>query len=117
MQIVRCSTDCCGFFWNGKEQDIHTFSANGSRASEFEGAVMNVQLDRIDDTIATMRKSKKDILRRTTASGIAQGQPETQPRLGVRHEDLLSVADIHGGRGVCQGGRRRDFRQDRPAYL
>ncbi len=79
MQIVRCSTDCCGFFWNGKEQDIRSFSANGSRASEFEGAVMNVQLDRIDDTISAMRKSKKDILRRTTASGLLAASPRHSP--------------------------------------
>jgi dTDP-4-amino-4,6-dideoxygalactose transaminase len=66
MQVARCSIDCCSFFWKDREQDIKPFSANGSRASELEGAIMSVQLDRIEETIAAMRQSKKQILRQTT---------------------------------------------------
>ncbi len=66
IQAARCTIDCCGFFWNGKEQDVQPFSFSGSRASEIEGAIMNVQLDRIDAMIDTMRRSKKRLLKETT---------------------------------------------------
>ena len=62
-QVARCMVDCCGFFWTGKSRDVQPFTANGSRASEIEGAMMNAQLDRIDGLLRALRKSKQRILR------------------------------------------------------
>ena len=114
MQVARCSIDCCGFFWNGREQDIQPFSSNGSRASELEGAVMNVQLDRIDEMTSAMRHSKDEILRRTTATGLLKASPRHSPdyECGTKICYLLptataadALAQKVGGVVACKTGR------------
>jgi dTDP-4-amino-4,6-dideoxygalactose transaminase len=65
LQVGKCMIDCNGFFWTGKETDMHPFVASGSRASEIEGAIMNAQLDRIEQMIRTLRDNKKRVLRET----------------------------------------------------
>jgi len=50
IQRVRCMVDCCSFYWTGRKRDVVPFTSNGSRASELEGAMLNVQLDRIIKT-------------------------------------------------------------------
>ena len=62
---MGCMVDCCSFYWKGRENtDMDDlFVAAGSRASEIEGAVMNVQLDRLPGMISAMRKQKLRILR------------------------------------------------------
>jgi dTDP-4-amino-4,6-dideoxygalactose transaminase len=60
---VRCAIDPCNYFWNGKA-DFEGFSSNGARASELMGAMLNVQLDRLDGMIAAMR-AERDSLRET----------------------------------------------------
>ncbi|MCE9590837.1 MAG: DegT/DnrJ/EryC1/StrS family aminotransferase [Planctomycetes bacterium] len=69
-QRARCMIDCCGFFWTGKEQDVAPFAASGARASEFEGALMNAQLDRIDGIITKLRAQKKRVLRGVAGCGL-----------------------------------------------
>ena len=61
---MGCMIDCCSFYWKGRENtDMNDlFVASGSRASEVEGAIMNVQLDRLPGIIASMRKQKMRIL-------------------------------------------------------
>jgi dTDP-4-amino-4,6-dideoxygalactose transaminase len=44
--------------------------ANGSRASELEGAFLHVQLDRLPGLIAGLRKTRKRLLRETAKSGL-----------------------------------------------
>lgn len=65
LQVGKCMIDCNGFFWTGKETDMQPFVASGSRASEIEGAMLNAQLDQIQQLIDTLRASKKRILRET----------------------------------------------------
>ena len=65
-----CTVDCCSFYWKGRKRDIRPFASNGARASEIEGAMMNVQLDRIDAWINAARRQKKRILRETAATGL-----------------------------------------------
>jgi dTDP-4-amino-4,6-dideoxygalactose transaminase len=67
---VRCAVDCCGFYWDPKKREPTIFSANGARASEFEGAILNAQLDRIGSMIRAMRSQKKRILRATADTGL-----------------------------------------------
>jgi len=69
-QRARCSIDCCGFYWTGRNNDVVPFIANGARASEFEGALLNVQLDRIDGMIKSMRNQKKKIFKATAKTGL-----------------------------------------------
>ena len=65
---ARCMIDCCNFYWNGRKAGQRPFISNGSRASELEGAMMNVQLDRLDGMIRALRRQKKRILRETAGT-------------------------------------------------
>jgi dTDP-4-amino-4,6-dideoxygalactose transaminase len=62
---VRCAIDPCHFYWQGRNEDEQPFASNGARASEMMGAVLNVQLDRIDTMIETMRAERKAIRKGT----------------------------------------------------
>jgi len=59
---VNCAIDPCHAFWTGRDEDSKPFAGNGARASEFMGAVLNVQLDRIDGIIGAMRRERDTIL-------------------------------------------------------
>jgi dTDP-4-amino-4,6-dideoxygalactose transaminase len=59
---VNCAIDPCHAFWTGRDEDSKPFAGNGARASEFMGAVLNVQLDRIDGIIDAMRRERDTIL-------------------------------------------------------
>ncbi len=62
---VRCAIDPCHFYWHGRNDDAKPFSANGARASELSGAMLNAQLDRLEGMISAMRAEKKTILKGT----------------------------------------------------
>jgi len=66
---VRCAIDPCHFYWNGRDQTEMPFAGNGARASELMGAMLNVQLDRLDGMIQAMRVEKRRILRGTAQLG------------------------------------------------
>lgn len=59
---ARGAIDPCHFYWTGRDEDEKPFAGNGARASELMGAMLNVQLDRLDGMISAMRKEKKKIL-------------------------------------------------------
>ena len=59
---VNCAIDPCHAFWTGKDEDSKPFAGNGARATEFMGAILNVQLDRIDGVIEAMRRERDAIL-------------------------------------------------------
>jgi dTDP-4-amino-4,6-dideoxygalactose transaminase len=69
-QRAGCMVDCCSFYWTGREEDVVPFTSNGARASELEGAMLNIQLDRIKGMIAALRKQKKRILEETADTGL-----------------------------------------------
>lgn len=58
----RCAIDPCHYYWNGQDEGIELFAGNGGRASELQGAMLNVQLDRIDGLITSMRKERLYLL-------------------------------------------------------
>ncbi|HKD47403.1 MAG TPA: DegT/DnrJ/EryC1/StrS family aminotransferase [Rhizomicrobium sp.] len=60
---VNCAIDPCHAFWTGRADDAMPFAGYGARVSEFTGAILNVQLDRIDGMIAAMRRERDWILR------------------------------------------------------
>lgn len=59
---ARCAIDPCGFYWQGRSDSITPFAGLGARASELTGAMLNVQLDRLDGMVAKMRAEKTRIL-------------------------------------------------------
>jgi dTDP-4-amino-4,6-dideoxygalactose transaminase len=66
---ARCYIDPCHFYWQGRNDDTKPFAGVGARASELLGAMLNVQLDRLDGMIRTMRAEKKRILAGTKHLG------------------------------------------------
>jgi dTDP-4-amino-4,6-dideoxygalactose transaminase len=66
---ARCAIDPCHFYWRGRNETVKPFSSNGARASELMGAILNVQLDRIEGMISTMRTERKKILAGTAPLG------------------------------------------------
>jgi dTDP-4-amino-4,6-dideoxygalactose transaminase len=67
---AKCYTDCCGFYWNGRESGVKPFASAGARASELEGAMLNAQLDQIGEMIDAMRQQKTRILSETADTGL-----------------------------------------------
>jgi dTDP-4-amino-4,6-dideoxygalactose transaminase len=63
---VRCAIDPCHFYWNGRDEE-KPFAGNGARASELMGAMLNVQLDRLDGMIESMRAERRAILKGTAS--------------------------------------------------
>jgi dTDP-4-amino-4,6-dideoxygalactose transaminase len=84
-EIAGCMIDCCRFYWDGRKEGFRPFTANGSRASELEGAMMNAQLDRIDGLIRSMRRQKHRVLRETADSGLRP----------IRHHSLDQECGSH----------------------
>ena len=66
---ARCAIDPCHYYWTGRDDTSKPFAGNGGRASELMGAMLNVQLDRIDGIICAMRSEKKRILAGTKKLG------------------------------------------------
>ena len=57
------AVDCCSFYWNPEEdREELQFAGHNFRASEIEGAILNVQLRRIKGLLKTMRIHKKHLL-------------------------------------------------------
>ena len=67
---MKCVVDPCSYYWNGRENSFVGFVYDGARASELEGAMMNVQLNRIDGMIEAMRAQKKRIVEGTADVGL-----------------------------------------------
>lgn len=66
---ARCYIDPCHFYWQGRNEDIKPFAGVGARASELLGAMLNVQLDRLDPMISAMRAERRTILAGTRHLG------------------------------------------------
>jgi dTDP-4-amino-4,6-dideoxygalactose transaminase len=59
---ARCAIDPCHFYWQGRQDAVEPFSGNGARASELMGAMLNVQLDRIDGFVHAMRAERRRVI-------------------------------------------------------
>lgn len=66
---ARCAIDPCHFYWQGRSDSLRPFAGIGARASELMGAMLNVQLDRLDGVVATMRQERQAILDATAHLG------------------------------------------------
>ena len=118
---ARCAIDPCHFYWQGRSDGVQPFSGNGARASELMGAMLNVQLDRIEGMVEAMRAERRTILEATRRKSLRQPRParradaQSRPRL----RDARDLLPALGRRGAAL---RRvvplcDRRQDRPAQL
>ncbi|MBA3517638.1 MAG: DegT/DnrJ/EryC1/StrS family aminotransferase [Rhizobiales bacterium] len=66
---ARCAIDPCHYYWTGRDDGLKPFAGNGGRASELAGAMLNVQLERIDGIISAMRAEKKKVVEATARLG------------------------------------------------
>ena len=73
LRRLLCAIDGARFYWTGREKDFRGFLCNTSRPSEFEGAILNVQLTRLPALIRKMRRQKKRILKET--AGVVRAAP------------------------------------------
>ena len=80
IERARCAIDPCHFYWQGRKNTLKPFAANGSRASEFMGALLNVQLKRLPNMIKKMRKERDKILNST----------KYLTNMGINHSPLNS---------------------------
>ena len=102
---IGCAVDPCRFYWDGRDDSFAGFAANGARASEIEGAVMNCQLDRLDDVIAATRAQKQRIVRETAACGLS-ASPGNSPswECGSHAAFLLTSPAAAGALAEAAGG-------------
>ena len=65
---ARCYIDPCHFYWQGRNDETKPFAGVGARASELMGAMLNVQLDRLDGMIKSdARREEEDPGRHETS--------------------------------------------------
>ncbi len=83
---AMCVIDPCRFYWDGRENTFAGFVSNGARASEIEGAILNVQLDRLPGMIERMQAEQRTVLERT---------------VGSRAGTSLRRAPFNGAEGGC----------------
>ena len=116
---VRCAIDPCHFYWQGRSDAVKPFSGNGARASELMGAMLNVQLDRLDGMIAAMRGEKRRILDGTRHLGNLglKATPMNSPDDDCATQVMFSLPSAPGGEAVRGAGAGRGGRQDRAAQL
>ena len=116
---ARCAIDPCHFYWHGRSDDVKPFAGNGARASELMGAMLNVQLDRLDGMIGAMRAEKKRDPRRHRVA--RQSRPQAAPMNSPDHDCatqvMFTLPTRRGGRALRQDLPERHRRQDRPAQL
>jgi dTDP-4-amino-4,6-dideoxygalactose transaminase len=105
MKRARCAVDCCAFYWAGGKSDAGGFVSSGSRASEFEGAILNAQLDRIGGMIKAMRGQKKKILRATAKTGLTPIRANSlDDECGTHVMYTLPTADLAAAFAKAMGG-------------
>ena len=80
IERAKCAIDPCHFYWKGRKNSLKPFAANGSRASEFMGALLNVQLKRLPGMIKKMRAERNKILSST----------QNLSNMGIKHSPLNS---------------------------
>ena len=116
---VNCAIDPCHAFWTGRNEDSQPFAGNGARASEFMGAILNVQLDRIDGVIEAMRRERDAIL---AGIGPAVSMGLRLAPLNSKEHDcatnvFLTLPSTQAAETFVYDLSERHCGQDRPPYL
>ncbi len=94
------AVDCCSYYWNpeDKREDLQ-FAGHNFRASEFQGAILNAQLRRIDGMLGRMREHKKALLEIGQAVGLSS----------IVNNSLDYECGTHLGFQFAAEGQARDF--------
>lgn len=65
------STDCCSYYWNAEDhRPDEQFAGLNYRATEVSGAILNAQLERIDEMLDRMRGHKRTLLKVGEEAGL-----------------------------------------------
>ena len=105
------AVDCCSFYWDDKPEERREelqFAGNNFRASEFEGAILNAQLSRLEPMLKKMRSQKKRLLAAGEKAGlqsITNNSPDHEccTHAGFLFEDESTARSFSNGlksRGV-----------------
>jgi len=89
MQRARCTIDPTAFYWTGRDEDFKPFSSTGVRASELQGAILNVQLDRLPGLVEAMRRERDAVLEATAPLAELGLEPV---RLNSAKDDVAAYA-------------------------
>lgn len=84
---ARCMVDCGCYFWTGRAEIGRPFVSAGARASELEGAMLNAQLDGLEEWLRALRRQKQRILR-----GVAEAPLSPSPMHSPEDECGTHVA-------------------------
>ncbi|MEW6750730.1 MAG: DegT/DnrJ/EryC1/StrS family aminotransferase [Candidatus Latescibacterota bacterium] len=94
------AVDCCSFYWNPEEERGELqFAGHNFRASEIEGAVLNVQLRRLGGMLKTMRAHKRRLLAAGQEAGLQS----------IRNHSLDHECGTHAGFLFPSEGDARGF--------
>ena len=112
-QKVDCLIDSCGFFWTGKDGTVQPFAASSARASEIQGAMINVQLDRLPGMLIKMRAEKVRILEETSDTGLVaapchslEWECGSQVAFNLPDEEsAMTFAEMTGAMACAKTGR------------
>jgi dTDP-4-amino-4,6-dideoxygalactose transaminase len=104
MERARCAIDPCHFYWQGRADGVQPFAGLGARASEIMGAMLNVQLDRIDGIIEAMRKERAQILQATRHLGNLglKASPMNSPDHDCGAQLMYSLPDAEAAAGFAK---------------
>ena len=102
------AVDCCSYYWNPEDERPELqFAGHNFRATEFAGAILNVQLGRIKGMLSRMRDHKKKLLQVGLDAGLKSIKNnsldhECGTHLGFRFKNEASARAF--SEGLRQGG-------------
>jgi dTDP-4-amino-4,6-dideoxygalactose transaminase len=85
------AVDCCSFYWDAdpgdRSKEELQFAGNNFRASEFEGAILNAQLTRLEPMLKKMRGQKRRLLQAGEKAGL----------VSIKNNSLDDECGTHAG--------------------
>lgn len=96
---ARCAIDPCHFYWQGQDEGLKPFAGAGARASELMGAMLNVQLDRIDAIVEAMRANRRRLM--DSAKGLSNQGLRLSPLNSAEHDCAAQLICILPHQGAA----------------
>ena len=99
------AVDCCSFYWDDAPNRSHEplqFAGNNFRASEFEGAILNAQLKRLEPMLKKMRAQKKRLLAAGEKAGLTS----------ITNHSIDDECGTHAGFLFSEEGVARSFSEE-----
>jgi dTDP-4-amino-4,6-dideoxygalactose transaminase len=103
------AVDCCSFYWDeqpNQSREELQFAGNNFRASEFEGAILNAQLSRLEPMLKKMRTQKKRLLKAGEKAGLTSITNHSLDHECGTHAGFL-FADEASARAFSNGLKER----------